>query len=212
MQKDEINIFETNSDILTILDLTQKIGWTNVKEINLYRIIYISSILYTFKYPNEKNIFSETYTFVVSLRGPYSENIKKSVIYLQTNQVIKKNTKNEFFSIDYNKKKYDIERLPNYQKKFSWFEIIIFILGIYGEEKIYDFVFRDPEYQDTLNRNVSDALNLNSGNKTLDKLNKLKEAFEITLKDDARYLDDKKYLELYFQYIFSKIIKGEAMI
>lgn len=51
-----------------------------------------------------------------------------------------------------------IEQIPNFNTKREWIDAIIHILGIYGEDNIYDFVFRDPEYRDTVDRQSTKQL------------------------------------------------------
>lgn len=203
-------LYRTNGDIISILDIAEEIGWNGVKEINLYRVLYISSVLYSFKYPDKINIFSMDYDFVISLRGPFSDSIKNSLIYLRANKVITLDQSKEFILNKNNKEIFNIEKMPYYLERRSWLETIIYILAIYGEEKVYDFVFRDPEYQDSVQRNSITKINLDKGNETYKSLMSLKSAFENTLGEKVDDLDNKRYLELYFQYIFSKILRGET--
>jgi hypothetical protein len=204
-------IFRASGDILTIMNFTLKLGWNEIRELSIYRILYLSSVLYSFKYPERRNPFIDDYSFIVSLRGPYSEVIEKSLIYLLTNHYIKKVcTNNDQYILDVNKN--ELTYMPGYQEKNEWLEIIIYILGVYGEDKIYDFIFRDPEYQDSIARNSQKELNLTPSNQTHQTLMKFKELFEKAMNEenDVIELDDKAYLNMYFEYVFSKILKGEG--
>ena len=94
-------------------------------------------------------------------------------------------------------------------RKTEWFEDIAYIVGIYGEDKIYDFIFRDPEYREALQGNSIYNLNIGEDNTTVKFLNSFKMAFEEKLYNKEDALDNRKYLELYFEYIFGKILRGE---
>ncbi|EKS7870926.1 hypothetical protein QCQ72_005997 [Bacillus cereus] len=205
MKKRE-RILRVNGDILTIVNICNEIGWNSLKELSIYRIVYIASVLYKFKYPDKENPFSVDYNFVTSLRGPYTEDIKTSLTYLLVNDYLNKK-ENEIVSGSMEFP--NVEKLPNYYEKSNWLRIVIYILAIYGEEKIYDFVVRDPQYQDNLQSNSIKEINTEKGNKTYQSLIELKRVFEESLGEEARNLDDKKYLDYYFDYVFSKILRGE---
>ena len=52
-------------------------------------------------------------------------------------------------------------------------------------------------------------LNIGEDNTTVKFLNSFKMAFEEKLYNKEDALDNRKYLELYFEYIFGKILRGE---
>lgn len=204
-------ISRINGDVLTLIKITKEIGWERINILSITRILYLSSVLYTFKYPQEHNPFSDDYHFIVSLRGPYSGNIQISIKFLLANKFIEEIKKNSGVFVLGRNPIPDLTDIPYIAVKKDWFKVIIYILGIYGEEKIYDFVFRDPEYQDNIQRNaVKNELEIGPNNKTNEILERFKNSFEINLKDQNIELDDKQYLELYFEYLFSKILKGET--
>lgn len=205
MKKRE-KILRINGDILSVVKICNDVGWDNLKEISIYRIIYIASVLYSFKYPNKENPFSSDYDFITSLRGPFTEDIKTSLTNLLVNEYLLSDGKKITLGKVTPSR---IEELPKYQEKYNWLEVIIYILAIYGEEKIYDFVVRDPEYQENVQSNSIKEINVEKGNKTYISLVKIKGVFENVLGEDAKELDDKQYLEHYFDYIFSKILRGE---
>lgn len=209
MLKERIyNKYQIATDILLLLKLSSEIGWNGLLEVSIIRILYLCSVLYTFKYPKCSNPFSEEYEFTVELRGPHCDLISDTLFFLETNTYIIKENNKKKYMLNY-KKIPNIEKMPNYIEKKEWIEIIIYILGVYGEEKIYEFIFRDPEYQNNLHRNEKLPINVKKDNKTIIVLNEFKEAFEKTLATESIKLDDKRYLELYFEYVFSKILKGE---
>ena len=92
--------------------------------------------------------------------------------------------------------------------RHEWVSIVVFILGIYGEDKIYDFIFKDPEYVDAIKRQSAKSINTSEDNLSISSLKKFKEIFEENLGEQANALKDKDYLEMYFEFIFSKILKG----
>lgn len=204
-------VSKINGDILTLIQITNEIGWNTINGLSIPRILYLSSVLYSFKYPEIENPFAGDYLFVSSLRGPDTGSIDTSIKFLLSNRFIEEESKNNrVYKLGRNPVP-DLSKLPNIITKKEWLKVIIYILGIYGEEKIYDFIFRDPEYQDILQRNTTNnELEIGSENKTIDVLNKFKRTFEKTLKTKNIDLDDKQYLNLYFDYIFSKILKGET--
>ena len=174
-----------SKDIYILLNILKKLGWKTLRETSINRIIYLSSVLYSFIYNKNKNIFSKSYNFTITLSGPEDAQIKNALIYLESNNLIEQIDSgykicinNNFFYLNNEDK-----------KKEKWFEDIAYIISIYGEDKIYDFIFRDPEYRKSLNI--------------------FKEAFEKELKNKNDVLDNKKYMELYFEYIFGMILRGE---
>ncbi len=193
-------------DICVLLKNIRKIGWKYVKRQSIHRMLYLCSVLFTFKYENEKNPFDD-YEFLINLNGPSCINIDKSLLFLETNEIVK-DINDSFLLIEENIP--DISIAPRYELKCEWIKIITYILGVYGENKIYDFIFEDPEYQYKLLSNTN-SLNIDKNNETTRNLQYFKKAFEESLsKDiDLSTIDNQKYLTLYFDYVFSKIIKGE---
>lgn len=100
--------------------------------------------------------------------------------------------------------------MPDYSVKKDWLEVLFYIIGIYGEGRLYEFIIRDPEYVEHLHTNNLKELNTDRNNKSIMVLNEFKSAFEISLGTKSGQIDDKEYLELYFEYIFGKVIKGDA--
>ena len=99
--------------------------------------------------------------------------------------------------------------IENYKVKEPWFDDISYILGIYGEDKIFDFIFRDPEYKNSLESNSLFRLNIGNDNDTVKYINAFKKAFENKIRDSKDKLQNKEYLRLYFEYVFGKILRGE---
>ena len=204
------NIEHINADVFSVLQLTTKIGWKETRELSILRILYLSSLLYTFRYPTKNNPFEDDYEFTVDYsRGPFNDKIvNNSITWLLVNEIIRQNDDSKSYSLLERKIPY-LEQIPNYVLKKDWIEVIVYILGIYGEESIYDFIFRDPEYSDNVARQSTKTLNISESNKTIEKLNEFQRAFIKVLGDKAKELTDKDYLEMYFEYVFSKYLKGE---
>lgn len=196
----------SNFDILTLLTITKQNNWKSLRETSLGRIIYLASVLYKFMFPDNKNIFSDNYTFSFDETGPYSDVIRKSLLHLETNEFIERDGLNLKLS-DSKKVNKPISEEENLRKK--WLEIIMNLLSSYGEGKVYDFVIRDPLYQDSFKRNTPKNIQIDYDNLTLKNLNSFKDTFEKSLGDKSQKITPNKYLELYFEFIFGKVLRGE---
>lgn len=194
-----------SEDVFKLMKALTNIGWKSVRETSINRIIYLSAVLYSFRYSGERNIFEEDYMFTITLSGPEDPNIENALINLESNDVIIQSE--EGYRISDNAS-FSFEAKQD-GRKTEWFEDIAYIVGIYGEDKIYDFIFRDPGYRESLQGNSLYNLNIGEGNATVKFLNSFKKAFEEKLDHKEDALDSRKYLELYFEYIFGKILRGE---
>jgi len=207
MENDKQLRYMINIDILSIFKIGMSIQWNAVRDNSIYRILYLSSVLYSFRYPEKKNPFS-IYNFSVDNSGPFDANISKSITFLIKDDYIQRtegmdvyrlgnNQIDESFNIDF-----ETERI-------DWIKQVLYILAIYGENKIYEFIFRDPEYQNNLKSNTSKSLNINSNNETIDTLKRFEEAFKDSFSGEIQSITSQRYLELYFEYVFGKILKRE---
>jgi len=201
-------ILLVSGDVFSCLVCGKEIGWEGIKEISFNRIIYLSAVLYSFRFPGEKNVFEDDYEFTITLRGPEAAIISNALIHLAANEIIIKTGME--YSLSSESEAFT-QNLPYYQEKKSWIEDIIYIIGVYGEEKLYDFIFRDPEYKNNLNSKSSNPLDLSKNNYTILYLEKFKSEFEKTLSNSHSNLMNKQYLELYFEFVFSKILRGESI-
>lgn len=194
-----------SQDIYFLMKALSKIGWKAIKETSINRIMYLSAVLYSFRYTDEQNIFSKNYQFAISIGGPEDAGIDNALVNLESNDVIISTS--EGYEISNN----DIISIAMEQdlKKKQWFDDIAYIVGVYGEDKIYDFIFRDPQYRESLGGNSIYNLNIDIDNATVNFLNEFKRAFEEKLERKEDALDSRKYLELYFEYVFGMIIRGE---
>ena len=194
-----------SEDIYQLMKKLNNIGWKTIRESSLNRIIYLAAVLYSFRYPKEENILQNEYMFSVTLSGPEDAEIENALINLESNDVIMQTEegyqicKGAVFSIN---AVFD-------SKKSEWFDDIAYIIGIYGEDKIYDFIFRDPEYRKTLKGNSIYNLNIGPENATVNFLNGFKAAFEEKIQNKDDVLNNRQYLELYFEYVFGMILRGE---
>ena len=165
-----------SEDIYKLMKILTNIGWKSIRETSINRIIYLSAVLYSFRYPDESNIFKEDYMFTITLSGPEDPDIENALVNLESNDVIAQSEEgykvsdNASFSF---KAKQDL-------RKTEWFE----------DNSIYN-------------------LNIGEDNTTVKFLNSFKMAFEEKLYNKEDALDNRKYLELYFEYIFGKILRGE---
>lgn len=197
--------YDINFDILSVLNLAKQLGWKSLKEHTISRVLYFSSVLYSFRYAGKQNPFDE-YIFSVDSSGPFYSQITNSLIFLENNQYVKRSAEG-FLSLGETTQPKPTKSEINL--KAEWINHVLFILGLYGEGKIYEFVIRDPEYQKSLEVNSVKKLNTSTTNYTIKFLKEFKSTFEETLGKDSVKIDDKKYLQLYFEYVFSKVVKGK---
>lgn len=195
-----------SGDVYTvILSMMQK-GWHGIKESSINRIIYLASVLFSFMFEDESNPFHEHYNFSITLSGPEDPLISSALINLQSNEAVNLGENGYIImNYDYNVK---FTGYSYYELKRKWIDDISYIIGLYGEGKIYDFVFRDPQYQNSVKTNTLVPLNLQKDNVTVKFLNSFKEEFENQVNINQK-LSNRKYLELYFEYIFGKILRGD---
>lgn len=194
-------------DVYLTIKSMNKIGWKTIRESSINRILYMASVLYSFRFPSEKNIFKENYHFIITLSGPEEAAIQGALTYLEANDDISHSE--DGYSIIIKNDENNYQLLPSFKEKKIWIEDMAYIIGIYGEDKIYDFIFRDPEYRTSLKSNSEYILDIGEENETIKFLNGFKGAFEENLDKGTIILDNRKYLELYFEFVFGKILRGE---
>lgn len=205
--KDKQDLYLIYSDILAIFKFASSIQWKEVRQSSVYRILYLSSVLYSFRHPDKKNPFT-IYRFSIDSAAPYDYNISNAIDFLIKDDYIKRTSGDDVFSIGGNPSE-SVFKIDINQERFEWIKQVMYILGIYGEDKIYDFIFRDPEYQTTIKSNTQKGLNIDYNNETVKTLKKFQQAFEESLSGEHSKLSSQQYLELYFEYVFSKILKRE---
>lgn len=203
MKKYDKNMLKS-VDVYNLIKSFKMIGWKTLRESSINRIMYLSAVLYSFIHDSE-NVFCDVYHFTITLSGPEDTDIENALVNLESNDIII-NTEDGYklngdniFAI--NKKSVEIKK--------QWFEDIAYIVGLYGEDKIYDFIFRDPEYRESLQGNSIYNLNVGKENATVNFLIEFKKLFEAQLNCKGDTLDNRKYMELYFEYVFGMIIRGE---
>lgn len=197
---DNLKLYEANDDILRIMYHLKSIGWDCVKKQSIQRILYLTKVLYSFTH-KDKNIF-EYYSFSVTIAGPYSNLIGRSFVFLISAQYLSEDQEGNI--------NYQMESPNKYidKEKDNWIKNIIFILGKYGENRIFGFTINDPLYNLAVQINQQKELDTSSpDNETIKVLNNFRSAFEETLSDTSS-IDNNEYIDLYFEYIFSQIIKN----
>lgn len=198
-------IIVKSKDIYCLLCVLKELGWESLRKTSINRLIYLSSVLYSFINNKSENIFAKNYQFTITLSGPEDAEIEKALIHLESNDLVQHIDKGYTVIENTNSLISD-----DYEKKKAWFKDIAYIISIYGEDKIYDFIFRDPEYRESLLGNSVYNLNIDKNNATVKFLNTFKLEFEKVLNDKSIILDNRKYMELYFEYVFGKILRGEV--
>lgn len=186
-----------NADMMTIIAHAKKIGWDTISYNSLQRVIYMMKVFYSFNHTDE-NVFG-LYHFNVSLFGPYSDLVEKSLTFLLATQRLMGDKEGDvrLNSID------GVDTMSN--EKIKWIDTILLVLSKYGENKIFSFIVNDPQYEQSVKSNLSSEINTNPENDTLKVLNDFKKAFEETLEDTSS-ISKEEYISLYFDYIFSQII------
>jgi len=207
MDKEQVELYQTNDDIIFILNNCKQIGWRSVKEQSLYRILYLSKVLYSFVNNDEPNIFNY-YHFTTTESGPYSGIISQSIADLASRQWISNQDSGLLLEGFENLKVIlDFKKNDNKKRKQDWLKVVILLLGKYGESKIFSFTINDPLYKESTDSNSRKEISFdNSENKTLEVLNSFKSAFESNIQDTSS-ISKEEYLEFYFDFIFSQIIK-----
>ena len=154
-------------------------------------------VLYSFNHTDE--IEFGFYHFNVSLFGPYSDLVEKSLTFLLTTQRLLGDKEGDvrLNSID------GVDTMPN--EKIKWIDTILLVLSKYGENKIFSFIVNDPQYEQSVKSNLSSEINTNPENDTLKVLNDFKIAFEETLENTSS-ISKEEYISLYFDYLFSQIV------
>lgn len=198
MNKDEL--VKVNIDIMTIAAHARKIGWETISVSTLQRFIYLLKVLYSFINSSENNLFNQ-YHFNVTTFGPYSELIYRSVVFLLSTRRIEGDMDGDVKIIS----KDGVDEMDT--ERINWIDSILLILGKYGENKIFGFIVNDPLYDVSVKSNLPSEIQVTSENETLLLLNDFKKAFEDTLPDTTS-ISKEEYISLYFDYIFSQIIKG----
>lgn len=198
MNKDEL--VKVNIDIMTIAAHACKIGWETISVSTLQRFIYLLKVLYSFINSSENNLFNQ-YHFNVTTFGPYSELIYRSVVFLLSTRRLEGDMDGDVRIISND----GVDEMDT--ERINWIDSILLILSKYGENKIFGFIVNDPLYDVSVKSNLPSEIQVTSENETLLVLNDFKKAFEDTLPDTTS-ISKEEYISLYFDYIFSQIIKG----
>ena len=196
-------LMSANVDLMTIIAHTKKMGWDSVGSNSLQRIVYLMKVLYAFNHDDE-NVFG-LYHFNVSVFGPYSELINNSLTFLLATQRL---TGEREGDVRLNSDD-GVDAMSD--EKIKWIDTVLLILGKYGESKIFSFIVNDPLYDQSVKSNSDSEIDINPENYTLRVLNDFKSAFEETLEDTSS-ISKEEYISLYFDYLFSKIIKREDVV
>lgn len=203
------DIMLVSADVYSVMKSMHKIGWSALRESSINRILYLSAVIFSFMSGEVENIFVENYDFVIKLGGPEDPKISNAITNLESNDMICRNENGLFLSGAEEIDKF--KGYPRYYEKARWIDDISYIIGIYGEDRIYDFVFRDPQYQQSLKTNTQYSLDLSQENATVKFLNSFKKDFENQAKETSKdySLNNRQYLSMYFEFVFGKILRGD---
>ena len=186
-----------NADLMTIVAHAKKIGWNSMSVSTLQRVIYLMKVLYSFSH-NTENEF-KLYHFSVTIFGPYSDLVYKSLAFLLSSQRLLGDIDGDVWQNSSD----GVDTVSDEKQK--WIDVIFLILGKYGESKIFSFIINDPQYEQSVKANLSSEISTDLENDTLKVLHDFKNAFEKTLVDTST-INKEEYISLYFDYLFSQII------
>lgn len=193
----EKNLIRANEDIVIVSTIAKSMGWGTVSEQSFQRILYLVQVLYSFKHEGD-NIFAY-YHFTATTFGPYSDLIERSLVFLRSSLILREEEGGLILS--------SRKEISMNQEKVEWLRTVMYMLGKYGEKRLFGFIVNDPSYENASQTNNVDGIDTSSpDSETLRVLKDFKVAFEETLEDTSA-ISDEKYIELYFEYIFSEIIK-----
>lgn len=195
-QEDFIN---AHADIMTIAAHAKKVGWETINTNSIQRVMYLMKVLYSFVHEDE-NPFA-AYHFNISFLGPFSELIERSMVFLISSRRLVGDLGGDV-AID---SADGVDAIPD--DKIKWIDTVLLILGKYGENKVFSFIINDPLYDSSVKANISSEIVCNNESETLSVLENFKLAFEETLEDTSS-ISKEEYISLYFDYIFSQIIKA----
>lgn len=193
-------LYQANEDIMAISYFGKEIGWECIAGLSFHRILYLAKVLYVFRHSSSEALFSN-YHFTAIINGPYSEQVNNSLAFLSSSEKLLE--KEDMFT--FNSDKSLLENFP--AQKLIWLRFVLLLLGKYGEDKIFGFIINDPSYDNAVKTNRNVELDVSSESLTIKVLNKFRSSFEETL-DKNVTLSDEQYIDLYFEYLFGKIIKG----
>ena len=99
IEESKKRLFRVAGDVYSIVDISSEIGWDSVIELSIQRIIYLSSVFYSFKFPDNSNPFLKDYDFSVDLRGPFNSQIQKSILLLLKEQYLSYDKENNGWNV-----------------------------------------------------------------------------------------------------------------
>lgn len=190
-------LIKVSEDIISISSTAREIGWRSISEQMFHRVLYLVKVLYAFKHPGE-NIFNYCH-FTVTIYGPYSNLVTRGIAFLCSTARLHKD--NEGFCLN------KIEEIDIDPQKIAWIKTVLHILGQYGENRVFAFITNDPSYDDAVKTNRVTEMDFSTESQTIKILNEFKSAFE-KAKGNTDSLTDIDYIALYFDYVFSEIIKN----
>lgn len=194
----EAKIIRAEEIILGLLMQAKQIGWIHMNETTIQRMIYLLQVLYSFKHNGENKFFD--FNFIPTIYGPHSVEIDRAITDAESSERIEKLPEGGYSLCN-------AEYVTKDENILSWIRSLFLILGRYGERNIFGITLQDPEYQHTIQSNSTRVIDSNNPkNQTFYKLQEFKSYFEKEM-GDVSAISDNEFLTLYFEFIFSQIIK-----
>lgn len=200
MEDKEYKIY---SHIMCLYHEGKEQSWNTIQRRSIFRALYLASVLYAFMFESKQNPFA-IYKFSIDKNGPYEKDISDAIEFLVKDDYLETEGGSDIYRLGSNPSP---EPTKDEFDELNWIKIIVDILNIYGEDKIYEFIFRDPEYRRGLQSDTPKTLELSQNNKSIEFLKAIEQTFTESLK--GKSLEKEEYVKLYFEFLFSKILNKE---
>uniref|UniRef100_UPI000AF14438 hypothetical protein n=1 Tax=Clostridium sp. NkU-1 TaxID=1095009 RepID=UPI000AF14438 len=142
--------FAIKNDLLAIAYYMKKNGWEGISKTNFQRVLYFSAVLSTVFLRN----YEWTYAFSNTIFGPRNKDITgeledlftKGYLELSDRKVISNRVEEKYVISDMGCDSLEETsfRLNSERSKLKWFEIMVNVLSVYGEEFLSKLVKEDP--------------------------------------------------------------------
>lgn len=209
MKENETIKLIVREHVLMIIKIARLLGWSEINESMIHWSLYLVHILHLFS--EEKPFYDKVYTFIIEEEnqnvldiGPKCNLITDSIQWLLLNKYISEDN-NSYCISDLGN---ELLENPIDQFDYEWIELVINLESMYGESKLLNYIFLDQEFRIKYYSQLTDLEVSNSENETIKFLKEFQNVFDKNKSPDKE-LSKKEYLVLYFDYLFSRIIKNE---
>lgn len=204
------------NDILIASYFMNKYGWKDVYKSNFQRVLYFATVLA----PVFLKDYNWGYDFYNTIFGPYNNEIKEYIGKLSTKGLIKKSETRIYSNrtvVKYNITIKGIEscekvlfRINDINSRIKWFEIIIKVLSIYGNDFMSRLVKQEPNIVEQGESNFRTRLVTDNSDENMSKMlydflkSRGKEKFSIDQNSD------EENILLFFEVLYRKYIESRG--